>query len=267
MISEYPERIVCLTEETTETLYLLKEDWRIVGISGFTKRPPHAKKEKPVISSFTKARIDEIVDLQPDLVLGFSDIQASIASQLIAKGVEVHVFNHRTVFGILRMIRTLGAMIGCGDKANTLAQELGSQLQAMATANSSGQRPRVYFEEWNDPLISGIGWISELIEIAGGSDVFSDLASKSLAKDRIVSDSTEVIRRNPDIILGAWCGKRFDTDEVVSRDGWDEIAAIRNGELHEIESSIILQPGPAAVTEGVSAIQRIISRWSNERKT
>ena len=261
MNGDYPERIVCLTEETTETLYLLEEDWRIVGISGFTVRPERARKEKPIVSAFTKARIPEIVDLKPDLVLGFSDIQADIASQLIAEGIEVHIFNHRTVSGILRMIRTLGAMVGCSDKSQALAETLKTRLQQIRSECAHECRPRVYFEEWNDPLITGIGWVSELIEIAGGTDVFAELSSETLAKHRIVADPNEVVRRAPDIIIGSWCGKPFRPREVQSRPGWNAMRALRNQDIYEIDSSTILQPGPAALTDGVRSIRQILSRW------
>jgi len=258
MSGEYPERIVCLTDETTETLYLMEEDWRIVGISGFTVRPEQARKEKSVVSGFTKANVPEIVALKPDLVLGFSDLQANIASELIAAGIEVHVFNQRTVVGILRMVRTLGAMIGCSDKAAQLVLKLKSNLEQSTCTNEF--RPKVYFEEWNDPLITGIGWVSELIELAGGADVFGELAGEKLAKDRIVADQMEVVRRNPDIIIGSWCGKPFRAEEVRSRPGWESVSAVQNNAIYELDSSIILQPGPAALTEGLAAVRQIIAR-------
>lgn len=262
MQAKYPERIVCLTEETTETLYLLGEEARIVGISGFTTRPARARKEKPIVSAFTKARIHEIVDLRPDLVLGFSDIQAEIARQLVSAGLEVHVFNHRTVSGILGMIQVLGGMIGCADKAAELAAQFARDLQSVATrARRHDRRPLVYFEEWDSPMITGIGWVSELIELAGGRDVFAELASCSLAKDRVVADASEVVRRDPDMIIASWCGKPFKRDEVLSRPGWSAIRAIRDGEIHAIDSSLILQPGPAALTDGLAALERLISQW------
>jgi iron complex transport system substrate-binding protein len=256
------ERIVCLTEETTETLYLIEEDWRIVGISGFTVRPPRARKEKPKVSAFTSAKIDEILRLEPDLVLGFSDIQADIASQLIQHGVEVHVFNHRSVKEILRMIRVLGSMIGCAPKGEALATQLEGDLDELrARADKLSSRPRVYFEEWADPLISGIRWVSELIDLAGGEDCFPELASSSLAKGRIIEDPDEVVRRAPDIIIGSWCGRKFRPEKLTSRTGWSEIPAVRTGDVYEIKSAIILQPGPAALTEGVSEIHDIVARW------
>ncbi len=258
--TNYPERIVCLTEETTETLYLLEEDWRIVGISGFTVRPPEARQQKPVVSSFEKGRIPEILALNPDLVLGFSDVQANIAAQLIAEGIDVHVFNHRTVAGILRMIRMLGAMIGCPAKADTLTKCLIENLESQRANSSTRRRPRVYFEEWNDPLITGIGWVSELIELAGGSDVFADLATESLAKNRVVGES-DVVRRSPDIIIGSWCGKPFRPNVVRQRPGWEQVPAVQNGHIWEIDSSIILQPGPAALTDGLERLHKLITQW------
>jgi iron complex transport system substrate-binding protein len=261
--TEFPERIVCLTEETTETLYLLGEDWRIVGISGFTVRPARARREKPKVSAFTSARIERIVELSPDLVLGFSDLQADIAAALIRAGIEMHVFNHRTVRQILRMIGVLGGMIGCEAKAAALIEDLTAGLAAVS-ARSAGlaRRPRVYFEEWDTPQISAIAWVSELIGIAGGEDCFPELASESLGKDRIIADPLEVPRRAPDIILGSWCGKKFRPERVAARPGWGEIPAVRKGYVREIKSAIILQPGPAALTEGVRALQEVIEEWA-----
>ncbi|HEY6483189.1 MAG TPA: ABC transporter substrate-binding protein [Steroidobacteraceae bacterium] len=259
----FPERIVCLTEETTETLYLLEEDWRIVGISGFTVRPARARREKPRVSAFTSARIDRILDLKPDLVLGFSDLQADIAAQLVRAGTEVHIFNHRSVPEILRMIRTLGGMIGCEVKTRTLVEALSAQLLAVrARAAALAQRPRVYFEEWDEPLISGIRWVGELIGIAGGEDCFPELSAQPLGRQRIIADPAEVARRAPDIILGSWCGKRFRPALVAARPGWEQIPAVRAGFVREIKSSIILQPGPAALTDGVQAVQAVIGEWA-----
>jgi iron complex transport system substrate-binding protein len=258
----FPQRIVCLTEETTETLYLLGEDWRIVGISGFTVRPPRARREKPRVSAFTSARVERIVELEPDLVLGFSDLQADIAATLVRAGLEVHVFNHRSVADILRMIRTLGGMIGCEGRARALADELETGLtQVRERAAALPQRPRIYFEEWDDPLISGIGWVSELIRLAGGEDCFPELARAALGRDRIIADPLEVVRRAPDIVLGSWCGKKFRPERVAARPGWAAVPAVRDGYLREIKSSIILQPGPAALTDGVRAIQQVIEEW------
>jgi iron complex transport system substrate-binding protein len=263
MPARYPERIVCLTEETTETLYLLAEDARIVGISGFTVRPPQARREKPKVSAFTSAKIDRIVALNPDLVLGFSDLQADIAAALARAGIEVHLFNHRSIGGILRMIHVLGGMIGCESKAAALADRLADGVEAArASAARLPRRPRVYFEEWDDPLIAGIGWVGELIEAAGGENCFPELAAKSLGRDRIIADAAEVVRRAPDMILGSWCGKKFRSDKVAARPGWSAIPAVRDGELHEIKSAIILQPGPAALTDGLAEIHAHIARWS-----
>jgi iron complex transport system substrate-binding protein len=261
--SRFAQRIVCLTEETTETLYRLGEDWRIVGISGFTVRPPQARREKPRVSAFTSARIERILALEPDLVLGFSDLQADIAAALVRLGVEVHVFNHRSVADILRMIRTLGGMIGCEGKAAALADELSAGLaQVRARAAALPRRPRVYFEEWDAPLISGIRWVSELIELAGGEECFPELARQPLGRDRIIADPLEVARRAPDIVLGSWCGKKFQPQRVAARPGWDAIPAVRAGFLREIKSALILQPGPAALTDGVQAIQSVIEEWA-----
>ncbi|HSC46663.1 MAG TPA: cobalamin-binding protein [Gammaproteobacteria bacterium] len=263
MSGHYPERIVCLTEETTETLYLLKEDWRIVGISGFTVRPPEARRDKPKVSAFTSAKLEKIVALEPDLVLGFSDLQADIAAELVRRGIEVHVFNHRSVADIFRMICMLGGMLGCEAKTQALAARLQSGLDAVrAEAAKLKRRPRVYFEEWDEPQISGIAWVSELVGVAGGEDVFPELAREPLAKDRIVADPQEVVRRQPDIIMGSWCGKKFRPERVRARPGWEAVPAVRDGELHEIKSSIILQPGPAALTDGVQELQRIIKSWA-----
>jgi iron complex transport system substrate-binding protein len=259
----FPERIVCLTEETTETLYLLGEDWRIVGISGFTVRPPRARREKPRVSAFLSAHTERILALKPDLVLGFSDLQADIAATLVRAGLEVHVFNHRSIADILRMIRTLGGMIGREGRARALADELEAGLGAVrARAAALPRRPRVYFEEWDDPLISGIGWVSELIALAGGEDCFPELAREALGRNRIIADPLEVARRAPDIVLGSWCGKKFRPERVSARAGWSEVPAVREGYLREIKSSIILQPGPAALTDGVRAIQQVIEQWA-----
>lgn len=260
---EFPRRIVCLTEETTETLYLLGEDARIVGISGFTVRPARARREKPRVSAFTSAKIERIVALKPDLVLGFSDLQADIAAALIRAGIEVHLFNHRTVSEILRMIAVLGGMIGCEAKTAILIEEMRAGLAAVVErAAGLARRPRVYFEEWDTPQISGIAWVSELIALAGGEDCFPELARESLGKNRIIADPLEVPRRAPDIILGSWCGKKFRPERVAARPGWAQIPAVANGYVREIKSAIILQPGPAALTEGVRAVQEVIMAWA-----
>ncbi len=258
----YANRIVCMTEETTETLYLLGEEDRIVGISGFTVRPPRARKEKPKVSAFTSAKIDKILALEPDLVLGFSDLQADIAAELIRSGVAVHVFNHRSVEGIFGMIRTLGGLIGEQDKASALADELATGIGGIRDAVSRFRhRPTVYFEEWDDPQISGIRWVSELIGIAGGDDCFPELAEQSLATNRIIADPQEVVRRSPDIIVGSWCGKKFRPERVAERPGWDTIPAVASGAVYEVKSAIILQPGPAALTDGVAELHRLFAEW------
>lgn len=260
----YPSRIVCLTEETTETLYLLGQDWRIVGISGFTVRPPRARREKPRVSAFTSAKIDRIMELRPDLVLGFSDLQADIAAELVRLGIEVHVFNHRSVGEILRMIRSLGGMVGCQAEAGVLVERMEAGIEAARRdAERLSRRPRVYFEEWDEPAISCIRWVSELIGIAGGDDCFPELAGQALGRDRIIADPTEVVRRAPDLILGSWCGKKFRPEQVAARSGWDAVPAVRNGEVHEVKSAIILQPGPAALTDGLRALVTLIQAWDS----
>jgi len=259
----YPQRIVCLTEEPTETLYALGEQQRIVGISGFTVRPAGVRREKPRVSAFTSARIDRILALKPDLAIGFSDIQADIARELIRHGVEVWISNHRSVTGILGYVRRLGAMVGAPGPAEAYAARLEQHLAQLRAALPPGsRRPRVYFEEWDEPMISAIAWVSELIGIAGGQDIFPERAACSLAKDRIIADPDEVIRQAPDIILGSWCGKRFRPELVRARPGWQQVPAVRDGELHEIKSPLILQPGPAALTDGVDAMRRIFRDWA-----
>jgi iron complex transport system substrate-binding protein len=258
-----PTRIVCLTEEPTEVLYALGEQGRIVGISGFTVRPPRARKEKPKVSAFTSAKIGEILKLEPDFAIGFSDIQADIARELIAHGVEVWISNHRSVAGILDYIRRIGALVGASAKAEAFAEEAERHLERVrAQAASLPRRPRVYFEEWDEPMISGIRWVAELVRIAGGDDVFPELAEQSLAKHRIIADGGEVIRRAPDIVLASWCGKKFRPEKVAARPGWDAVPAVRAGELHEIKSPIILQPGPAALFDGLDALHAVISNWA-----
>jgi iron complex transport system substrate-binding protein len=252
------ERIVCLTEETVETLYLLGEEHRIVGISGYVVRPPRARREKPRVSAFTSADIPKILALEPDLVLTFSDLQADIVATLIRHGVDVHAFNQRTVREILDMIRTLGALVGAGGRAARLADDLAASVErARLRAAQAPRRPKVYFEEWDDPMISGIGWVSELIAAAGGVDIFADRASCKSAKDRIVTIE-EVIRHEPDIIVGSWCGKKFRPERVASRPGFDRLPAVARGAVYEIKSPLILQPGPAALTDGLVALQTLI---------
>jgi iron complex transport system substrate-binding protein len=264
MPGTYPTRIVCLTEETTETLYLLGEDARIVGISGFTVRPPRARREKPRVSAFTSAKIDKIVALKPDLVLGFSDLQAEIAADLIRAGIEVHVFNQRSVAEILRMIATLGGMVGCESKAAALIGQLEAGVEKVrASAARLARRPRVYFEEWDEPQFSGIRWVSELAGIAGGDDIFPELAREPLGRNRIIADPLEVVRRAPDIIFGSWCGKKFRPELVAARPGWSCVPAVKSRQLHEVKSSIILQPGPAALTDGLAELHARIRAWSD----
>ena len=260
-----PQRIVCLTEEPTEVLYALGEQHRIVGISGFTVRPPRARKEKPKVSAFTSAKIDRILALEPDMAIGFSDIQADIARDLIRAGVEVWISNHRSVDGILGYVRRLGALVGAADKAETYARSLEAHVEEVRARGAALPRhPRVYFEEWDDPPISGIRWVAELVRIAGGEDVFPELAAEPLAKGRILDDPMEVVRRRPDLMLASWCGKKFRPETVAARPGWKEIPAVRDHELHEIKSPIILQPGPAALTDGLDALQAVIARWALE---
>jgi iron complex transport system substrate-binding protein len=258
----YPSRIVCLTEETTETLYLLGEEARIVGISGFTVRPPRARQEKPRVSAFTSAKMEKIIDLRPDLVLGFSDLQANIAAELIRAGIAVHVFNQRSVAEILQMIGVLGGMVGCEAKAAALTAKLEAGVdEVRRSAARFARHPRVYFEEWDEPQISAIRWVSELVGIAGGEDCFPELARESLGKNRIIADPLEVPRRAPEVIFGSWCGKKFRPELVAARPGWNEVPAVRNGHLYEIKSSIILQPGPAALTDGLRALHAHLSTW------
>jgi iron complex transport system substrate-binding protein len=257
-----PQRIVCLTEEPTEVLYAIGEERRIVGISGFTVRPPRARREKPKVSAFTSAKIGEILALEPDFVVGFSDIQADIARELIAAGVEVFISNHRSVAQTIDYIRRLGALVGATDKADALARRAEQHIAEVENAAARlARRPRVYFEEWDEPMISGIRWVAELIRSAGGDDVFPERAGKSLARDRIIADPDEVVRAAPDIIIGSWCGKKFRPERVAARPGWSAIPAVRDGELHEIKSPLILQPGPAALFDGLDALQRIIRDW------
>jgi len=258
-MSGYPTRIVCLTEETTETLYLLGEGDRVVGVSGYTVRPPEARR-KPRVSAFIHAKYEKIDALEPDLILGFSDLQANIAAELIKRGYPVMVFNQRSVSEILQMIRVLGALIGCTEKANRLISHLELEIDSIrAAAAQLPCRPRVFFEEWDDPLISGIRWVEELVQIAGGDSIFPELRDAKLGKQRIVSGE-DVIGRQPDVIIASWCGKAVRQQRIAQRDGWQDVPAIRNGHIYEIKSSYILQPGPAALTEGVRQLHHIIAR-------
>ncbi len=255
----YPRRIVCLTEETTETLYLLGEGDRVVGVSGYTVRPPEAR-QKPRVSAFLHARYEKIEALEPDLILAFSDLQADITTELVKRGHDVFTFNQRSVDEILRMIRMLAGMVGVQEKGEALAARLQQGLDDIrAQAATFPRRPRVYFEEWDDPLISGIRWVEELIEIAGGEPVFPERRHASLAKDRIVT-SDDVIAAAPDVILGSWCGKPLRPERIAARAGWDAIPAVRDGHIYEVKSALILQPGPAALTDGVAEVHAHLRR-------
>ena len=263
MPARYPERIVCLTEESTETLYLLGEERRIAGISGYTVRPPRARKEKPRVSAFLTAKKEKILELKPDLVVGFSDLQADIARDLTKAGLNVLIFNQRSVQEILDMILALASLVGAADKGAALVHRLEGGLQEIRDkAKAFARRPRVYFEEWDEPMISAIRWVSELVEIAGGEDVFSARSHSQGATGRIVEDPREVVKKDPEIILGSWCGKKFRPERVASRPGWDAISAVRENQLFEIKSADILQPGPAALTDGVRQIHEILRRFS-----
>lgn len=261
-----PQRIVCLTEETTEWLYLLGQEQRIVGISGYTVRPKRARDEKPRVSAFLSAKIEKIMELRPDCVLGFSDLQADIASDLVKRGVQVTIFNQRSVAEIFSMLYQLAAMVGEAEQGAQRIAQMQADLRAMQAAIAAkvakgARRPKVYFEEWDSPHISAIRWVSELIGIAGGDDCFPELAAESLGKNRIIADGAEIVRRNPDLILGSWCGKKFRPENVVAREGWDAVNAVRNQQLFEIKSPDILQPGPAALTDGVARMHQIVLQW------
>jgi len=263
MAARYPERIVCLTEETTETLYLLGEERRIVGISGYTVRPARARQEKPRVSAFVSAKIEKIVELKPDLVLGFSDLQADIARDLAKAGLNILLFNQRSVDEILSMILTLASMVGAAERGKQLVSSLENNLDEIREAASRlPRRPRVYFEEWDEPMISAIRWVSELVEIAGGEDIFAELSMSQSASGRIINHHQEVISRKPEIMLASWCGKKFRPERVRARPGWQEIPAVRDGELFEVKSAEILQPGPAALTDGVRRIYDILRQFS-----
>jgi iron complex transport system substrate-binding protein len=253
-----PERIVCLTEETVETLYLMGEEHRIVGVSGYAVRPAQVRREKPRVSAFTSADIPKILALQPDLVLAFSDLQAEIAADLARAGIAIHLFNQRDVAGCLAMIRTLGSLVGAGERADALARSYEDRLSAAAAESAGRPRPRVYFEEWDAPMISGIGWVSDLIAYAGGEDVFPALSRQPAAKDRIVT-SEDVIAARPEVILASWCGKRVNIARIRERPGWAAIPAVAAGRIHEIKSPLILQPGPAALSDGFDAIRAALA--------
>ena len=257
-----PQRIVCLTEETTEWLYALGQEHRIVGISGYTVRPRRAREEKPKVSAFLSAKIDKILALQPDCVFGFSDLQADIASALIKAGVQVTVFNQRSVAEIFSVLYQVGAMVGQADQALERLAQMQAALDAIRErAAQFKRRPHVYFEEWDGPHISGIRWVSELLGMAGGDDIFPELAQQPLGKNRIIADGTEIVARAPDIVIGSWCGKKFRPEKVAARMGWQDVPAVRHGQLFEIKSADILQPGPAALTDGVTQLHRIVRQW------
>ena len=272
MTDHGPRRIVCLTEETTEWLYLLGQEQRIVGISGYTVRPPRARAEKPKVSAFTSAKIDRILALEPDCVFGFSDLQADIAASLIRHGIQVTIFNQRSIAQILSMMAQVAAIVGAGEYGLRLIAEMVASMQATraraeAMDRAGIRRPVVYFEEWDSPHISAIGWVSELIAVAGGIDCFAELGRMSLGRDRIIADGNQIIARNPDIIIGSWCGKKFRADAVAARPGWTAIAAVRDQAVHEIKSSDILQPGPAALTDGLHQLHRLIDGWRSRQTT
>ena len=264
-VDRAPQRIVCLTEETTEWLYLLGQEHRIVGISGYTVRPKRARAEKPRVSAFLSAKIDKILALKPDCVFGFSDLQADIAAELIRAGIQVTVFNQRSMSEILSMMTQVAAMVGQASLGQVLIDGICRDLDAIGeSAANLTRRPKVYFEEWDEPHISAIRWVSELVGVAGGDDCFAELSTESLGKNRIIADSMEIVRRNPDIIFGSWCGKKFRAEKVAARVGWQDVGAVKNRQLFEIKSADILQPGPAALTDGVAQLHRIISQWARE---
>lgn len=265
ILTQGPQRIVCLTEETTEWLYMLGQEHKIVGISGYTVRPARARQEKPRISAFLTAKIDQIMALEPDCVLGFSDLQADIASDLIRRGVQVMVFNQRSVQEIFNVLFQVAALVGQSQRGLELLGSIRQELEAIEqVAQALPRRPRVYFEEWDAPPISAIRWVSQLLTLAGGDDCFAELSTQSLGKNRIIADSSEIVRRNPDIVIGSWCGKKFRAEKVATRTGWQDVNAVKNKQLFEIKSADILQPGPAALTDGVRQLHAIILRWSEQ---
>ncbi|MCX6148203.1 MAG: cobalamin-binding protein [Candidatus Kapabacteria bacterium] len=259
MILSYPQRIICLTEETTETLYAIGASDLIIGITQYTLRPPQAKKEKPIVARYIDARIDKIIEMKPDLVLAWSDLQANIASELIKNGIEVICFNHRSIQGILEMIQKLGGLIGKSKEAEKYALSLSKRIEIARKKGAKRiVKPKVYFEEWYDPIITGITWVSEIIEICGGIDIFEENRHFYDAKRRILADNNEVVKRNPDIMLASWCGMKFKKAKVLKRENWDRINAIKNDEIYDIGSEIILQPGPAALTDGIDIVMKIL---------
>jgi iron complex transport system substrate-binding protein len=257
-IRDVPERIVCLTEDPTEILYALGEGDRIVGISAYTERPPEAKERHPVVSAFIGGSVDKIRELEPDLVIGFSDIQADLAAELIESNLQVLIFNQRSIQEILDVVMTIGRLVGAEERARELVSQYTERLEAAARrTEAQDDRPRVYFEEWNDPLICGIQWVGELVELAGGRNIFEDRTGGKKAEDRFV-DAEEVIERDPEIITASWCGEPVDADEIRGRPGFDQVTAVQNDEIHEIDSTLILQPGPACLTDGLDELERII---------
>jgi iron complex transport system substrate-binding protein len=257
-----PQRIVCLTEETTEWLYLLGQEARIVGISGYTVRPRRAREEKPRVSAFLDGRIDRIVALEPDLVIGFSDMQAALADKLIRAGLNVLVTNQRTLAEIFATLRLVAGLVGASAAAEDWIARCRTRHTAIAAAAARWpRRPRVYFEEWDEPMISAIAWVSELIGSAGGTDVFAELGRMRMGRDRVIADALEPVRRRPDLIVGSWCGKKFRPERVAARPGWQDVPAVRTGRLHEIKSCDILQPGPAALTDGLEQLHRLCADW------
>jgi len=258
-----PQRIVCLTEETTEWLYLLGEEHRIVGISGYTVRPRRARQEKPRVSAFLDGKIDKIVALQPDLVIGFSDMQAALADKLIRAGLNVLVTNQRSVAEIFGTLRLVAGLVGAHAKAEAWIEGCQAEHRRIAAVAATwSRRPRVYFEEWDEPMISAIRWVSELIAIAGGDDVFPELAAMSMGRDRVIAETLEPARRAPELIVGSWCGKKFRPEKVAAREGWAAVPAVAAGELHEIKSCDILQPGPAALSDGLAQLHTLMARWA-----
>jgi iron complex transport system substrate-binding protein len=261
-----PRRIVCLTEETTEWLYLLGEQDRIVGISGYTVRPRRARQEKPRVSAFIDGRVDRIVELEPDLVVGFSDLQAALAERLIRAGLTVLVTNQRSVAEIFATLRLIASMVDAHERAQAWIAECERRHRTIASAAAAWpRRPRVYFEEWDEPMISAIRWVSELIAIAGGDDVFPELAARSMGTDRVIVDAKEPARRAPDLVIGSWCGKKFRPEKVAGREGWADMPAVRHRRLHEIKSCDILQPGPAALTDGLEQLHRLCAAWAADQ--
>jgi len=264
----FPQRVVCLTEETTEALYLMGLEDYIVGITQYTVRPKRAKKEKPVVSRFIDAKIDKILDLKPDLVLAWSDLQADIVAELIRAGIQVHCFNHRSLYEIPSMTVQLAAMLGHQSKGEELAEKMWAKIEATKiSAEQLSQKPKVYFEEWYDPIITGIRWVSEIIELCGGIDIFAENKFSQGAKGRIVADFLEPARRNPDIILASWCGVKFKKKDLISRENWQEVEAVKNDMIYEIKSEIILQPGPAAIFDGIDIVSSLIKNCTFDEKS